>query len=94
MKRRCLAASLALCLSLAPLSASEPRSPSSSSVTLSAEEAAEMEEALLGAKAALERSSAEIARLSDASTRLSILCGALALAAALEAAALVVVALK
>ena len=82
--KRCLALCLVLSLSFAPLSALEPRSPSLSPVTLSAEEAAEIEEALLAAREALAKSSEEIARLSRLSTTLWIACGVLAAALAAD----------
>ena len=85
--KRCLALCLAFSLSLAPLSALEPRSSSSSPVTLSAEDAAAIEEAILQAREALAKSSEEIARLSRLSTTLWIACGVLAAALAADTVA-------
>lgn len=85
---------LAFGLLCAPLSALPSPPPSSPSVTLSPEEAAQIEAAILQAQEALKRSNEEIARLQKLSTTLWIFSGALVAATVLDAVAHIIVASK
>ena len=94
MWRRLLSIGLAFGLLCAPLSASPQPSASSSSVTLSPDEYAQIQAAMESAKTSLERSNQTIADQSKALTRLWIFSGALALALVVEGVATVRLAFK
>ena len=94
MKCRILAAFLAGCILLSPLSALPSPPPSSSGVWLSDAEAAEMEAAIKQAQEALDKSSAKIAQQEKDLKRLWTLCAVLGIALAVDATAHLVIAIK
>jgi hypothetical protein len=94
MWRKILSIGLACGLLLAPLSASPLPSSSSSSVTLSAEEYAAIEAAMMQAQEALKQSNATIAKQSKDLTTLWIFCGVLGTALILDATAELITAVK
>lgn len=94
MWRKVLSIGLVFALSLARLSALPQPEPVSPSVTLSAEEYAQIEAAMLHAQEALSQSNETIAAQSRSLTTLWIFSGALVLAVTAEAVALIVVAAK
>jgi hypothetical protein len=93
MCRKLIAVCLAGCVLLSPLSALPSPPPSSSGASLSAEEI-EAEAAMVEALEALDQSLAKIDEQKKDLKRLYLLCGALAIALAVDAAAHLVIAIK
>jgi hypothetical protein len=94
VKCRILAAFLAGCVLLSPLSALPLPESSSFGVWLSDEEAAEMEAAIVEADKALQALSDKVARQEKDLKRLWIICAALGTALAIDAVAHLVIAIK